>query len=306
MKNISRKITDSLQKMNISKVVIRPENEVITEEGSKPNGLFGHTVIVKSGNITLNNKDIDLEFTCPFDCDLEANEAEITIYNLTKNTISALKYNQVITITAGYGNDTGIVFSGRISKVKTGYDGVEKRTVIYALDDQNLKDKELEEISYGAGTSSAYILKDLVKRLGLPIAVFKTRCEYSNEDSDKVDGSLIEIIGNYASQCGVNVYIQKGKVYVHDIRTASQDINFTINENTGLIGSPEEFEEEVQEESHTEIIRGYNVEMLLQHRIQAGVKVKLVSREVSGYYTVRKGEHIYNGTDMITFLEVIA
>jgi hypothetical protein len=268
--------------------------------------LFGQRVIIASGNVTLNNESIDFEFDCPFDTDLEQNESEITVYNLSRDTISALKYNNVITITAGYGNDTGIIFSGRISKIKTGFDGVEKKTVIYALDDQDLEDKELQEVSYAAGTKSSYILKDLVSKMGLPIAIFQIRYDYTNKDSVKVDGKLSDIIDDYAKQCGVSVYIQKGKVYVHDVRTAGQNISFVLSEDTGLIGSPEEFEETVEEESYTETIHGYSIKMLLQHRMQAGVKVKISSRDVSGTYTVRKGEHSYNGTEMTTSIEVIA
>lgn len=304
--------------MNISRYVMTNSNKPVSSvvksvvgadtvaDEVDSSALFGQRVIIASGNVTLNNESIDFEFDCPFDTDLEQNESEITVYNLSRDTISALKYNNVITITAGYGNDTGIIFSGRISKIKTGFDGVEKKTVIYALDDQDLEDKELQEVSYAAGTKSSYILKDLVSKMGLPIAIFQIRYDYTNKDSVKVDGKLSDIIDDYAKQCGVSVYIQKGKVYVHDVRTAGQNISFVLSEDTGLIGSPEEFEETVEEESYTETIHGYSIKMLLQHRMQAGVKVKISSRDVSGTYTVRKGEHSYNGTEMTTSIEVIA
>lgn len=307
--NISRKIKDPTNQPNISRVIKRPDNEVISKEGTKPNGVFRHTVIVTVGtgsnSYSINNNVIDMEFSIPFDNNLEPNEAEITIYNLSKTSYSKYKHNELITVTAGYGNDVGLIFSGRIAKTKTSNSGVDRVTTIYAIDDQNLNDKELQEIAYTAGTKSSYILQDLIKRFKLPIAVFKTRYDLVNKDSVKVDGSLVEAVSTYAKHCGVDVYIQKGKIYAHDVRTASQDINFLISEDTGLIGSPEEYEEKIEEENYTENIFGYNIEMLLQHRIQTGVKVRLASRNAQGVYSVRKGTHSYSGTELKTTIEAI-
>lgn len=293
---------------NISRMVKAVEI-VTTDEGKVPDGLYGQKVIVKIGdNISLDGSTIDMEFTVPFDCDVEPNEAEVVIYNLSKTTLSQIKSNLKITIEAGYGKDTGIIFSGYISEFNTNRDGVDKKTTIYALDDQSLTDRELQEKSYAANVKSSYILKDLLNSTGLPFAVFNPAGDYVNKDAVKVDGSLIDAVKKYAEECGSAAYIQKSKIYVHDIRTASKDINFTISADTGMIGSPEEFTEESTsaDEKTTKTIKGYKIEMLLQYRIQCGVKVKLESIDASGTFSVRSGEHRYTGTELTTEMEVIA
>ena len=76
-----------------------------------------------------------------------------------------------------------------------------------------------------------------------------------------------------------------------------------------LISSPEEFTEEANtsdKDKKTQTIKGYKVEMLLQHRIQSGVKVRIESTDVSGVYSVRSGEHKYTGTELTTSIECIA
>lgn len=308
MNNYSQIIKTENDSKHISQIVKMPKNDVINKEGGKPNGLFGHKVIVTSGSVKLENDYVDMEFSIPFDNNLEPNEAEIKFYNLSKDTIKGFKSDAVITVTAGYGNDTGIIFNGRIRKIKTKYESVDKVTTIYALDDQSMKDRELQEIAYAANVKSSYILKDLLKRTGLPIAIFKVQRDFVNKDSTKIDGSLINAISDYAKDCGVDVYIQKGKIYALDVRKASKDINFTICPDTGLIGSPEEFEEEVEEENYTETIKGYKIEMLLQYKIEVGVKIRLNSKNVTGnagIFSVRSGEHSYNGSEMITSIEVV-
>jgi len=296
---------ENYQNKNISKIIkaINILGNSIIEETK---GVFGQVITVNINSILLDNSKNDIEFTVPFDNDIEPNEAEITVYNLNDKTIADLEYNQKITITAGYKDDTGIVFSGYISKVKTKHENVDKITTIYALDDQSLTDKEIQEISYAENINSSYILKDLLDKTNLPIAVFQTRYDYINKEAVKVDGSLTENIKKYAKQCGIDVYINKSKIYAHDIRSASTDINFVISSNTGMIGSPEEFTEEIEEENYKETIKGYSVEMLLQHRIQTGVKIKLNSKYVNGIFSVKSGEHSYDGNNLITKINAIA
>ena len=49
----------------------------------QPEGMFGRVAIVQIGEVKLNSEALDIEFEVPFDDDTEANEAEITLYNLS-------------------------------------------------------------------------------------------------------------------------------------------------------------------------------------------------------------------------------
>lgn len=269
-----------------------------------PDGIFGRKIIIKSENVEIDSETLDCEFTVPFDDNTECNEAEIVVYNLTQNTIKNLKNNQNITITAGYGKDVGVIFNGRISKTLTKRVGVDKKTTIYAIDDTDLKEKDVEEISYTAGTKASYILKDLLKRLKLPIAVFKVRYDHAYENAVNVSGGLMSNIEKFASVCGISAYVLKGRIYARHI-SAGSDINFTVSEETGLIETPEEFEEEVEEESYTETIKGYKLKMLLQHRMTTGAVITLKSLNAKGRFVVREGTHTFDGTNFITEITVI-
>lgn len=270
-----------------------------------PKGMFGRKIIIKSENVTIDSETLDCEFTVPFDDNTECNEAEIIVYNITQNTIKNLKNNQKITITAGYEKDVGIIFSGRISKVKTKFEGVDKKTTIYAIDDADLKEKDVEEISYAAGTKASYILKDLLKRLKLPIAVFKIRYDHTYENAVNVSGGLMSSIEKYAKVCGISAYVLKGKIYARHLKEDG-NTTFTVSEETGLIDSPEEFEEEVEEESYTETIKGYKLKMLLQHRMTTGAVIQLKSQNAKGRFYVKEGTHTFDGTNFTTEITVIA
>lgn len=269
----------------------------------EPKGYFGRRCIIKSGNVTIDSNELDIEFNVPFDDNIEANEAEILIYNLSKNTISQLKYNTPITITAGYKSDTGIIFSGFISKVTTKFDGVDKKTTIFALDSIDLKEQKIESIAYKENTKASYILNDLIKRVKLPLAIFKIKRDWTYKEAVNVDGNLMENIKKYAEVCGVSAYISKSKIYVQHLKNG-QNINFTVSTDTGLISSPEEFEKEITAEDYTDSIKGYKIKMLLQHRMNTAAIIKLSSQEFSGQFRVISGQHIFNNSEAITEIEV--
>lgn len=266
-------------------------------------GQFGHTVIVQTGNVTIKNSELDCEFDIPFDDDTEANEAELVFYNLSDTTIKNIKSKAKITVTAGYGKDTGIIFSGYISAKKTYYDGCDKVTKVYALDDMNLKEKDVESITYAKGTKASKILKDLCKKVGLPIAEFSIKRDHTYKDEETVDGGLMSNIERLAGICGVSAYILKSKIYVRPL-SKGDNTKFELSVNTGLI-ELEEFEESETNGDYKDVIKGYNVTMLLQHQLQTASIITLKANGVSGTYRVKSGSHKYDGTDFLTKAKVV-
>ena len=267
----------------------------------KPQGVFGSEAKIICGDVTIVSSDLDLEFTVKFDDDMEANEAEIIVYNLSKNTVAQLKNKAKISIEAGYKGDTGVIFSGYITKVRSKYEDADKVTTINCIDD--VSQKTISEITYAKGTKASYILKDLLKRTGTPIAVFKMRRDWTYENEQKVDGDLTENIKKYSEVCGVSTYVKNGQIYSRYIKEGD-NIYFDISEETGMIGSPEEFEEEQTAEDYTEVINGYKVECLLQHRFSAGGIVNLKSLEANGTYRICSGEHIFNESEAISKIKM--
>lgn len=290
---------------NISSMIhaMRGWESSFSEPDKKPTGQFGRVVKIETNGLTITN-DLDLEFTVPFDDDVEANEANIKIYNLSKKSIALLKANKEISIIAGYGNDTGVIFTGVISLVKTRWSGRDKVTIIDALDDVALKEKDIESISFSRGVTASYILKTLVGKLNLPIAVFKTTRDYTYTDAVTVQGGLMNNIKQYAEVCGVSAYINKRKIYVRHL-SDGDNLGFSVNVNTGLIDSLEEFTEEIKNEDYTDTINGVKFKMLLEHRVTTAGILTLESKDYNGNYRVRSGRHVCNENDFYTEITAI-
>lgn len=282
----------------------RMESEIVLDtEAADTSGLYQHSVIIKTGDVTIDNQDLDVEFEIPFDDDTEADEAEIIVYNISDLTIQNIKKDAQISATAGYGSDTGVIFSGVISKVKTYYSGEDRVTEIYAIDQASLQERELKSISYAKGTTASKILRDLVSQVGLPVAVFSPKRDHTYKDKSTVDGGLMENIRKYAKVCGVSAYICKGQIYVRHILDGD-GLDFTLSSDTGLL-SLSEFEEEQTAEDFKDTVTGYEMTMLLQHRITTASLIHVQSRNVTGTYRVREGSHTYDGTDFLTKVKAI-
>lgn len=267
-------------------------------------GLYDQKVTIETGDVKISNEDLDLEFDIPFDDDTEANEAEIVVFNLTDTTISAMKKGAAISVTAGYGNDTGVIFSGYISKKKTYWEENDKVTVINAIDNNGKQETEVQELSFGSGTKASTILKRLVERVGLPLAVFEIRRDHTYKDKVTVDGGLMENIKKYAQICGVVAYVCKSKIYVCPLTYGKHQI-FYLTADTGLL-SHSEYEEDITAEDYADHVTGQDIEMLLQHQIQTGSIINLSAKNVKGDFRVREGSHTYDGDTFKTTVKAVS
>ena len=75
----------------IIKSFMELEQKINIETSGGDNALFKRNVMVKTGNVSINSDNLDLEFDVEFDDDTEANESEIILYNLSDTTIQNIK-----------------------------------------------------------------------------------------------------------------------------------------------------------------------------------------------------------------------
>ena len=265
---------------------------------------YGFVAILQTPTVILYNNEFDMEFDIPFDDDMVANEAEFTVYNLTASTANKFKVGNSIAMTAGYETDRGVIFQGYISKVQTRKQGVDRVTTIYALDDVKYTPQMMDEKTYTEGAKASGILKDLLNRTGLEIAVFKPDRDITYYSETTLEGSLTDNIKEYSSICGVSTYVYKQKIYCRPIRDGD-NLWFFVNSGTGMIESPEPFEEEQTYEDFVDTVKGFNINMILQHRIATAGIVKVDSENYSGEYRIVSGTHSYDGLSATTQFKCI-
>lgn len=282
-----------------------------------PKGVWGSTAkITISLNpyvVTLNSSELDFEFYVPFDDDLEANEGEIVVYNLSDNTIKTLqnmiknrtgKIKELLVIEAGYEGDAGVIFKGYMTKISTARDGTDRVTTIKIIDD--LEAKENLEESFSGRASE--LLKQLVYRLkektGLTVGKILVKSDYTY-DNLTLDKPLESAIKEVAEVCGVSVIIRKKTIYCCELKNIDDTTVFDVSEDTGMIGSPSPFAEEITIGEKTQTVEGFDIDLLLQHRLSTGSVIGLKSEQYNGTYYVKSGEHSFDGLEAVTKIRVI-
>ncbi len=252
---------------------------------------FGRVIEVIVDDMLFSSVDYAVEGTVPFDNDPLPNESEIKLWNLSPETISLLTRNSIVGINAGYKGDIGLILHGRLSKAVTKPQGVDLITTIYVMDSEDLSKRKVTDVAYAEGTLASYILKDMAAQLGLPIAQFDLNRDYRYEEGYTASGKVTDIITKIAKDCGTSAYVNKGKLYIRNLRRGADDV-FALSPQTGLIGSPEPFEDE-----H---FKGYSIKSQLQYRITTASVIDLSSKQFSGRVHVRRGSHHFSRTGNFT------
>lgn len=268
--------------------------------------LFGRVKRVKIGNMTFTNDALEIRFSVPFDDDPKPNVSKVEIFNLSQDTINRIKRGETCTIEAGYRGDVGVIAKGKITSVITKREGVDKITTIQVIegddysrikvDKKTSTDKKSNKITFKKGTKASVIIKRLCSVLGIKIAYMKLPKDIVYKNGYTVTGLILNHLEEIVKDCGASVYYRRGQMVIRSIKEGT-DERFILRSDTGLIESPEPFEEEG--------VRGYKVKCLLQHRITTASIIEINSNTAKGKYRVRKGEHKADGNDFITEFEVI-
>jgi hypothetical protein len=269
--------------------------------------LFGRVIRVKtSGGLTFSNDNLEIRFTVPFDDDPKPNISKIEIFNLSNDTINRIKRGETCTIEAGYRGDVGVIAIGKVTSVLTRREGVDKITTITVMegddysrikvDKRNSTDKKSLKITFKKGTKASVIIKRLCSVLGIKLAYMKLPKDVVYKNGYTVTGLILNNLEEIVKDCGASMYYRRGQMVIRSIKEGT-DERFILKEDTGLIESPEPFEEEG--------IKGYKVKCLLQHRITTASIIEIQSKTAKGKYRARKGEHRADGNDFVTEFEVI-
>ncbi len=249
--------------------------------------LFGRVVEIVSGPVKIKSDQLDIEFEVPFDDDLTPNLSEVRVFNLSKTTIAQLKAGQQITVNGGYKSDNGLLLKGRISSARSKWQGADRLTTIKVIDSVPYNAKKTMQKTWKSSIKADALLKAMAKHIGMNIAVLKLAKNITYKKGYSVDGDVVKEMQKIAKDCGVSCYISRGNVYIRSLREGDNH-NFKLNKKTGLVGSPEYFEEE---KDGKVTMRGYKFKSLLQHRMNTASIIHLEADGINAKLRVRKGKH---------------
>ena len=162
-------------------------------------------------------------------------------------------------IQAGYKEDFGVLVTGKVANVQTRREGVDKITEIFMMEGNDYSaikvtsanadpakkgKKQTLHITFKAGTKASTIIKKLCDALSIKLAEFKLPKDHVYKKGYVVTGLILNNLEVVVKDCGASMYHRRGSLIIRSIKEGNDERFATWNEDTGLIGSPEPFDED--------------------------------------------------------------
>lgn len=238
------------------------------------------------------------------------NSAEVTIYNLSKDSRSKIqKKNAQMTIEAGYIGATGKIFEGQMTisnHTKTGPDWVTKFEV---GDGIQATQSTRVSVQGKAGSKPKDLILSVMKTMGLgegnsikalALSTFRGHSEYKKGFALQGKGS--DVLSQLIGSAGLEFSIQDGHAQILEPGAANEDTVVQLDPAHGLIGNAEEGEDKKLGKSSVK------ARSLIQPGLYPGRPVVLKSRDVTGNFRIESVTHTGDtfGQDWYSDLEMTA
>lgn len=226
--------------------------------------------------------DLEIDFNIAFNADDEQPVNDVSIVNLTPETIRGIGNGQTVILNAGYGDNIGNLLIGKISDVATSSSGVDRTLKLMVAPDANVILSTTVSKSYAPDTMASFVVKDLLNGIGLEVGTIKLNADICYTDgkvfSGTVDAALKEIVQATSSF----MFVRCNIIYIVD-SVYEIDTGILLNASTGLIGSPEVVD--------INGAKGYKITSLLNPMLTLGSVFRLESKYLSGLFRAQDGTH---------------
>lgn len=215
------------------------------------------------------------------------NKVRIQISNLNETSRSTLEQKDVfVRLEAGYQNQLDELFIGNLTKgssERTGHDWV---TTLEAGDGSKKFKAAQVNTTLGPGANTKQVLETLAKALDIGIGTIKGVIDSDIfQNGITLTGNVVDRIDEITDKMGLEWSIQDEKLQVLPPDVPSEALGIILTPETGLIGSP------IRREEANSGGKFLEFRSLLRARIKPGVAVQIQSREVDGFFKIRKAQY---------------
>ena len=258
----------------------------------------------------ISGDDLDIYFRVKGE---EPARCDVTVYNLSQDTISKFKVGDIVELEAGYRDDHGIIFTGKIQEpIETEREGSDIATHFYLADVSEYQLRRvISVLNIAKGTPIIDAIKAVLTVVGIPVGKtdrFISKFHQQMIIVDRVardilmnehDG-LVSLLAMMEGSC--EFFIRDGQAYIVKKETKDTE-KIDLSADTGLLEVEKlEIENEEIQESDTR----YKIKSLLIWQLRRKMRINLQSKQVSGDFEVVKFEHICNDAAYYTVCELRA
>lgn len=252
---------------------------------------------------SLGENALEIDFDISFNDKEEPDVSEVTIYNLSEDSINEIKKQGYCIVNAGYremGNKACVV-SGDIEDVTTDWEGLDKVTKIKVSDGGKEWRKVKLNKTYAEGTKASLIMQDLCSVLGYEVVEIKPKEDITYKLGKTIKGYCSDSLKKLVKDTKSKMYINKKRITIRDEKKGN-NIGFLLNSETGLVGNPtlnkddsedktDLRESEKEKKKNKEEKKTWKVTCLLNAKIETDSIIKIESKTCNGQFRVVSGKH---------------
>ena len=217
------------------------------------------------------------------------NTCELTINNLAESSRAALQKKPLrLSLSAGYGEDLGLLFVGDLEWSESVHNSTEWETRMILADGSRANKHARTSRSFKKISKKA-LIKELASSVGLDLPTNASEAvEFGRQfvSGVTVEGPTLEAMQKIIKTTGRTMSIQDGRLQILSDGEVRPGVHILISQDTGMIGSPL-FGSPSKKGEASEL----TVETLLEPRIVPGSKVKIESDKIQGFFKVLKVSH---------------
>lgn len=229
--------------------------------------------------------DLEIDFNIEFNKDDEQPVNDVSIINLTPETIRAISNNHQVILNAGYGDNMGNILAGKISDIETASGSVDRTLKLMVTPDISAILTAKVTKSYAPGTMASFIVKDLMNGVGLEVGTIKLTNDICYTDGKVFSGTVDAVLKEIVKTTNSFMFVRCNIIYIVD-SIYEIDTGILLNKSTGLLGSPEIVD--------LNGAKGYKIRSLLNPMLTVGSVFRLESKYLSGLFRVENGTHSGN------------
>lgn len=216
-----------------------------------------------------------------------SNKGRLAIYNLSPDTRGRLQEGAIVKLFAGYQDDPGLAFRGKVSTFRTEKDGPNLITELELADGLEI-DEVIINRTFGPDATAEEIFNAMVQDLvkegtetvnGATEFLAKFGKQILN-GGFSFSGMMKDGLRNMAGGMGADLDIQDNTIRLLEKGKALNEDAVLLSSTTGLIGIPEELEN-----------GGLRVKSLLNGEIKPGRAIDVRSRFKTGQFIVETAKY---------------
>lgn len=250
---------------------------------------------------SLGDNALNIDFDISFGDSKEPDVSEVTIYNLSDDSINQIKKDGYCLVNAGYKSlgNKGNILSGDIEEVNTSWQGLDKLTKIKVSDGGKSWRKSWISKTYKENTKASLIMRDIVNVMGYEIVEIKPKKDKVYKLGKAINGYCSDILKMLVKDTDSKMFVNKNRITIRE-EEKGFETGFVLSPESGLVGSPTINRDNTGDKKEKIT---WEVRSLLNPKIETDSLIMIKSKVLDGKFRVIKGKHTKDFETVITVEE---